>query len=90
MNRVTAYRILSRILEKYRSRAFSELAASAGKTISEEVRHDDGTLFDVEVTIRWVNDGARRNILLQGRIDAAGAADFDPLDEKLIIRDPMG
>jgi hypothetical protein len=90
MNHVTAYRILARTLEKYRARDFSDLASSAGKTISEEIRHDDGTLFHIDIAVRWVNDGVHRNILLRGRIDAAGAVDFDPLEEKLIIRDPTG
>jgi hypothetical protein len=60
VDRHDACRLLSEILERYRSLPFSELAALVGSPRSERVRTESGEEFLLTVVVEWVDESARR------------------------------
>ncbi len=85
MDRVSAYRIVLKVLEKYRQRDFDKLVAEIGRTRSEECRDSNGALSIVDVNISWTN-GHRDRLTVTGRIDNSNTFALSSMEEKIIVR----
>ena len=87
MNRLEAYEIISKVLDQYRRVGFDALSSRIGTTTSEEILGPSGVKYTVDVAFAW-SAPDRCDLLLRGRIDDLDTFHFDPLEEKIRIKNP--
>ena len=84
-----AYKLLASELAAYREFTYEELAECVGEPTCRIVRAHDSTEYAIEVTVCWLNE-ERGDILVDGWVAVDDCGPMRRLDERFIVRPPIG
>ena len=82
MHQSEAYRILADELAVCRAMPFDELRQLAGESFARQVRAEDATMYDVEVSISRISADELR---VEGMVAVSGSGPLRRLDRALVV-----
>lgn len=85
MDKVEAYNLINKELEKYQNMQYSELILLINMPQTNEISSPSNKLYQTEIQIMW-DDKENENIRIIASIDDISWYAFSPISESIIMR----
>ena len=85
MDKVEAYSLINKELEKYQNMQYSELKLFINKPQTNEITSPSNKLYQTEIQVVW-DDKENENIRVIASIDDTSWYAFSPINESIIMR----
>ena len=84
MNRHEAYGVLSKVLERHRSRPYEELAELVGVPHSERTTGEDGGEYILDVAVGWA-DEREEQIKFTASVDSPSSFRLERVEGEILV-----